>query len=168
MVGRSVSADESRFAKVRQEPDLRNSKKLAVTGQNLLSELRPKRPPIWVYGAPLVPEIPLRAGLFLPYCLSSQRTGTGPAGRAPVPTTQPTTSDSPHGLGGWLDGPGCAPRRRHHAATGVKPPDRCFKAGGMPQAVSNERPAPALFTLCRARRSRGSLYRRRPAITTYL
>ena len=104
---------------------------MAVTGQNLLSELRPKRPPIWVYGAPLVLEVRLGAGLFLPYCLSSQRTGTGPAGRARVPTTPPTTPGSPHGLGGWLDGPGCTPRRRRHAATGVKPPDRCFNPGGI-------------------------------------
>ena len=55
----------------------------------------------------------------------------GPAGRVRGPIPPPTTSDSPHGLGGWLDGPGCAPRRRRHAATGVKPPDRCFNPGGI-------------------------------------
>ena len=101
-----------------------------MAGQNPLSGLRPKRPPIWVYGAPLVLEIRHGAGLFLPYCLSSQRTGTGPAGRARVPTTQPTTSDSSQGLVGWLDGPGGDPRRRIRYEVPINPLGALFNLGG--------------------------------------
>ena len=85
---------------------------------------------ILVYGRFLVPEIGFGAGYLLPYCLSSQRTGTGPAGRALVPTTQPTTSDSPHGLGGWLDGHGSDPRRRIQYEVPIDPLGALFNRGG--------------------------------------
>ena len=85
-----------------------------------------------MYGAPLVLEIRHGAVLFLPYCLTSERTGTGPAGRALVPTTQPTTSDSSQGLVGWLDGRGGNPRRRIRYEVPINPLGALFNSGGIP------------------------------------
>ena len=99
-------------------------------GWKRLVASRPLGPQILVYGDPLVAAGRLGGGFFCFLCFLQKRTGRHPAGRARVPTTQPSTPGSPHELGGWLDGPGDGRRRRFHGGTGIKPPDRYFIPAG--------------------------------------
>ena len=84
-------------------------------GWKRLVASRPLGPQILVYGDPLSIVVAGRhgGGFFCFLCFLQKRTGGYPAGRAWVPTTQPSTAGNPHELGGWLDdGPGDGDGRR--------------------------------------------------------
>ena len=97
-----------------------------MTGQNPLSELRPKRPPIWVYGDPLVLEILLGPRYFLPDCLRKKRAARARrVGRGCPPPNQPHRIAPTGWAGGWMgrDAPPDAvimPRPELNRPTGVK------------------------------------------------
>ena len=85
------------------------TKRLALTGQNLLSGLRPKRPPIWVHGAPLVPEIRHGGLPCMPDCLRKNNAARVQRGEHGWPPPNQPHQIVPTGWGdGWM-GMGATP-----------------------------------------------------------
>ena len=99
-------------------------------GWKRLVASRPLGPQILVYGDPLVVAGRHGGGFFCFLCFLQKRTGGYPAGRARVPTTQPSTPGSPHELGRWLGGPGDGRRRRFHGGGGIDALGRNFNSAG--------------------------------------
>ena len=100
-------------------------------GWKRLVASRPLGPQILVYGDPLVVAGRHGGGFFCFLCFLQKRTGRHPAGRARVPTTQPSTPGSPHELGGWLDGPGGGRRRRIQYEVPINPLGALFNPPGI-------------------------------------
>ena len=115
---RTPRADESRLgleSKPEKQPSRQDFEELDIEeGWERLVASRPLGPQILVYGDPLVVAGRHGGGFFCFLCFLQKRTGGYPAGRARVPTTQPSKPGSPHELGGWLDGPGDGRRRHFH------------------------------------------------------
>ena len=132
---RTPRADESRLgleSKPEKQPSRQDFEEMDIEeGWKRLVASRPLGPRILVYGAPLVAAGRHGGGFFCFRCFRAKRTGRHPAGRARVPTTQPSTPGSPHELGGWLDGPGDGRRRRIRYEVPINPLGALFNPGGI-------------------------------------